>query len=131
MFFPTFNVKSYFIVNVDKFLTINSVTHSFFADSSGWSVGYKSLQLTFFPIILIAGIVLQIFQLKKDTAEVVSGFDYSTAVPESSKIGLRMTMTIIPIIGLLVAILWFKKHYILNDAKLEEINNEIAEKKLK
>lgn len=81
--------------------------------------------------VFIAGIVLQIFQLKKDTADVVSGFDYSTAVPESSKIGLRMTMTIIPIIGLFAAILWFKKHYILNDAKLEEINNEIAEKKLK
>ena len=61
----------------------------------------------------IAGIALQIFQLKKDSAEVVAGFDYSTAVSEGSKIGLRMTMTIIPIVILIIGLIIFKKKYIL------------------
>ncbi|MBR1639647.1 MAG: MFS transporter [Treponema sp.] len=80
--------------------------------------------------VFVAGIALQIFKLKKDDADIISGFDYSSAVSESSKIGLRMTMTIIPVIGLFVAILWFKKKYILTDAKIEEISNELKAKSL-
>jgi len=70
----------------------------------------------------IAGIALQIFNLKKDTADVVAGFDYSTAVSEGSKVGLRMTMTLIPIAGLFIAIIWFKNKYILTEEKLKEIS---------
>lgn len=74
--------------------------------------------------VFIAGIALEIFNLKQNNAEaVVSGFDYSSVVSESSKIGIRMTMTIIPIIGLIFAIIWFKKKYILTEKKLEEIEN--------
>ena len=36
-----------------------------------------------------------------------------------------MVMTIIPILGLLFALFWFKKHYILTDQKVEEIAAEV------
>ena len=39
--------------------------------------------------------------------------------------GLRMTMTIVPIIGLIIAIICFKKKFILTDEKMEEITSEL------
>lgn len=51
--------------------------------------------------------------------------DLSKLVPFSSKVGLRMTMTIIPIIGLLIAFIWFKKRFILTDEKVAEISEQV------
>ena len=45
------------------------------------------------------------------------------------KMGLRMAMTIIPIIGIIFAIFWFKKKYILTDEKLQEISVELVKRK--
>lgn len=76
--------------------------------------------------IFIASISLQIFSLSNDSASEAEQFvDFSQAVAQSSKIGLRMTMTIIPVLGLLVAIIWFKRKYILTDEKLAQISEEI------
>ena len=36
-----------------------------------------------------------------------------------------MTMTIIPVIGLIIAFFWFRKRYILTDEKVEEIAAEV------
>ena len=55
--------------------------------------------------------------------------DFSAAVSQSAKIGLRMTMTILPIIGLFVAVLWFRRRYKLNEAKMAEINAELEASK--
>ena len=41
----------------------------------------------------------------------------------------RMTMTIIPIVGLLIALFWFKKKFILTDEKVEEISAQVKAKK--
>ena len=49
----------------------------------------------------------------------------SLAVSASSKLGLRMTMTILPIIGLMIAVFIFGKKYILTDEKLEEISEKL------
>lgn len=68
----------------------------------------------------IASICLQIFNISDNTDTVV---DNVTAT--SSLMGLRMTMTILPIVGLLIAIFIFGKRYILTDEKLEEISNEL------
>ena len=63
-------------------------------------------------VALAASIVIQIFQIKKDeTAEVL------TAIAPVSRLGLRMCMTIIPILVLLIGLLVFRKHYILTDEK--------------
>ena len=75
---------------------------------------------------LIAAACLQIFSLSSEaTTEAEQTMDLSTAVPASSKIGLRMTMTILPIIGLIVAFFWFRKRYILTDEKIEEISAKL------
>jgi melibiose permease len=42
-------------------------------------------------------------------------------------IGLRMTMTVIPIIGLLIAVFYFNRKYVLNDAKMQEIRESIKQ----
>ena len=73
-----------------------------------------------------ASICLQINSLSDAaTTEADKAIDFSAAVHDSAKIGLRMTMTIIPIIGLFIAILWFKKKFILTDEKVEEISDQV------
>ena len=39
--------------------------------------------------------------------------------------GLRITMTILPIAGLLIAVYVFKKKYELNEGRLKEISKEL------
>ena len=47
------------------------------------------------------------------------------AIDSSAVTGLRMVMTLTPIVVLIVALIIFKSKYILTDEKLEEITNEI------
>ncbi|MCM1040497.1 MAG: glycoside-pentoside-hexuronide (GPH):cation symporter [Ruminococcus sp.] len=70
---------------------------------------------------LIASICLSVFKLSDDTNAVVEAAG-------SSVIGLRMTMTVIPIIGLLVAVFLFHKKFILTEEKVEEIAEKIKAK---
>lgn len=77
----------------------------------------------------IAALALQILDLSNDTAETATEIDYSLGVEAAQKMGLRMTMTIIPIVGLVFAIFWFKKKYILTDEKLQEISVELVKRK--
>ena len=74
----------------------------------------------------IASIALSLFHLSNDAVdEAAQTVDFSAAVDTASKTGLRMTMTVIPVIGLLIALLWFRKKYILTDAKVAEIAEEV------
>ena len=47
----------------------------------------------------------------------------------SSRMGLRMCMTLIPIAVLIVGLVVFWKNYILTDEKLEEINGQLRAKR--
>ena len=77
--------------------------------------------------IFIASMCLQIFSLSNaDTTEAEKLEDLSKYVAESSKVGLRMTMAVVPIVGLIVAFFWFKSRYKLTDEKLDEINTELT-----
>ena len=49
------------------------------------------------------------------------------AVAGGSVVGLRMTMTVIPVIGLLIAVFYFHRKYILTEQKMEEIMERIKE----
>jgi melibiose permease len=80
---------------------------------------------------LIAALALQVLALSNDTAETAAMVDYSAGVSAMQKMGLRMTMTIVPICGLIFAIFWFKKKYILTDEKLQEISVSLVERKAK
>ncbi len=72
---------------------------------------------------LIASICLSLNNLKAESGnEVEQLYDFSKDVSASAKLGLRMTMSIIPIIGLFVAIAVFRKKFILTEKKMEEIN---------
>lgn len=70
---------------------------------------------------LVASICLSVFHLNSDTentAEVAKA-----AV--SSVVGLRMTMTLIPIAGLVIAGIFFYKKYKLTEEKVEEIAEQV------
>ncbi|MBO5521488.1 MAG: MFS transporter, partial [Eubacterium sp.] len=79
---------------------------------------------------LIASVSLAVFKLSSEsTTEAQQTIDFAKNVADSSKGGLRMTMTIIPVILLFVGLLWFRKKYILTDQKMEEISGRIREKR--
>ena len=78
-----------------------------------------------------ASLCLQINHLQKDVEDTAEKIDYSLSVAASSKFGLRMTMAVIPVVGLIIALIIFYKKYILTDAKISEISKELEAKKTK
>ena len=74
----------------------------------------------------IASVCLQINALSNAaTTEAEQSVDFSQGVSQSARIGLRMTMSVLPMIGLIAAIILFRKKYILTDEKLKEIAGKI------
>ena len=73
---------------------------------------------------LIASICLSICNLSDNTDVVEAVVDTTT----SNVFGLRMTMTVFPIIGLIIALIVFRKKFILSEAKVEEIAQKLREK---
>jgi melibiose permease len=69
---------------------------------------------------MIATICLTFSNINQDTSETLAQHASGQNVAV-----LRMTMTIAPIIGLLIALFIFAKNYILTDEKLDEIKNHI------
>lgn len=72
---------------------------------------------------LIASIVLSVFHISSKEAAV------GTAIAAQSRMGLRFSMTILPMVVLIIGLIVFKKHYILTDEKLEEITEEIKKRR--
>ena len=75
---------------------------------------------------LIASICLSVFNLSNDTSDTEAVVE---AVANSSVVGLRMTMTVIPIVGLLIAVFLFSRKYILTEDKVTEIAAEVKAKR--
>ena len=79
---------------------------------------------------LIASICLSVFNLSSDSVtEAEQTIDFSASVSAASQAGLRMTMTILPIIGLFIGLFWFKKKFVLTEEKMNEISGELNAKK--
>ena len=72
---------------------------------------------------LVASFCLTVCHLSQNTDGA------AVAAAGSSVAGLRLTMTVFPIAGLLVAVFYFRKKYILSEQKVEEIAKEIKEMK--
>lgn len=72
---------------------------------------------------MVSSVCLTIFNLSNDTSQAAEA-----AVAGSSVMGLRLTMTVIPIIGFLVAVFLFHKKYLLTEKKIEEINGELKKR---
>ena len=74
----------------------------------------------------IASICLQLNKLSDAAvSEADKLVDFSLTVTASAKAGLRMTMTVIPIIGLVAALFWFRKRFILTDEKVAELSEQV------
>ncbi len=89
---------------------------------------------------LVASICLTIFNIQENSQKVldmkglldkIASSGVLASIDNSSVIGLRMIMTIGPTIVLVIALLFFKAKYILNDEKLQEISMELVMRKSK
>ena len=75
---------------------------------------------------LIASISLTVFSLSSEaTTEAQQTVDFAQNVAASSKTGLRMTMTVIPVVLLLAGLAWFRKKFLLDDARMKEITEKL------
>ena len=76
---------------------------------------------------MAASVCLSVNHLQSGTevSEADKLVDWSLGVSASAKTGLRFTMAVIPIAGLLVALLWFRKRYRLTDERVAEIAAQV------
>lgn len=72
---------------------------------------------------LIASVCLSVFHISEDTSSAVE------SVASSSVVGLRMTMTVVPIAGLFIAVLLFHKKFILTEDRVQEIADQVKAKR--
>ena len=71
----------------------------------------------------LSSMVLFVFHISSNKEAVVT-----EPIAASSRMGLRLSMTIIPIVVLVIGFIVFKKRYILTDRKLAEISKELEKK---
>ena len=71
--------------------------------------------------VFITGVALDLFNISQNSEGVASTSEVSNAnLP-----GLRLTMTVLPIAGMLLALFIFFKKFILTEEKMKEINEEL------
>ncbi len=75
--------------------------------------------------VFITGIALDVFNVNSDTTEAAAA---ASQVASTNLMGLRLTMTVLPIAGMLIAVIVFFKKFILTEDKMEEINSELAQR---
>ena len=76
--------------------------------------------------VFAASICLSLNHLSsEETTEAEQVIDFAKDVSNSAKMGLRMTMTILPVIGLFIAIVVFAKKFILSEEKVQEITEQL------
>ena len=84
--------------------------------------------------VFIAGICLDIFDIQKDSKQVLNMDIVNNMVEKSgvldtagegAVLGLRLIMTMLPIVILIIAVLIFRAKYKLTDEKLDEITTEL------
>ncbi|MCR5250727.1 MAG: glycoside-pentoside-hexuronide (GPH):cation symporter, partial [Lachnospiraceae bacterium] len=71
--------------------------------------------------VFLTGIALDLFRISKNTEGVADAAESATA----NLTGLRLTMTVLPIAGMLLALFIFFKRFILTEEKMAEINKEL------
>lgn len=72
----------------------------------------------------VSSMVLYIFHISSDKEAVIV-----EPIAEGSRMGLRFSMTLIPIVVLVIGAIVFAKKYILTDAKMNEITEELHSRK--
>ncbi len=82
-----------------------------------------------FVVKLASGVAALVASICLSVNHISSDETIKAAISKSSVVGLRMTMTIIPILVLVVAFVLFKAKYILTDEKLKEITEQLKSRK--
>ena len=83
-----------------------------------------------FVVKLASGVAALVVSICLSLSHLSSNTDADAAVTTGGSVaGFRMTMTVIPIIGLIIALIYFHKKYILTDKKMEEITKGIKERR--
>ncbi len=75
--------------------------------------------------VFLAAMSIKLFGISDDTSDAAA----TMIVPTESLMGLRITMTLLPIIGLIIAVLIFKNRYKLTEQRLKEISMELKERR--
>lgn len=73
---------------------------------------------------LFASLILQFTKISE-----LSKLEEIVLASDASRTGLRFSMTLIPMVLMVVAIILFKRRYVLTDEKMEEIQRDLAAKK--
>ena len=71
--------------------------------------------------VWVTSVCLAVSKLSKDTADTGA----VEIAEDATVLWLRLTMTVVPIIGLLIAVFLFRKKYILTEEKIAEITEQI------
>lgn len=124
-------IPAFFIFAANGLLTI--LTTVFLANSvdyGQWKNGTRDESVIFsmqtFVVklasgvaVLMASICLQIFHISKNTE------DAEAVAAAQSVMGLRLTMTVLPVIGLVAAAIFFTRKFKLTDEKMKEISDKL------
>ncbi len=82
-----------------------------------------------FVVKLSSGLSAFVASLVLTLTHINSKAETITEISAGSRLGLRLSMTILPIVVLLIGALIFKTKYTLTDEKLDEINAELSKRK--
>lgn len=75
--------------------------------------------------VLIASLCISLSHINKDTSEAAA----TVSATDSGLLILRMTMTVLPIAGLVIAVIYFRKRFLLTEKKVEEIAQQLKERR--
>lgn len=116
-------VAAIVLINCSLYITSNLLIYFFKYDMGGdnWNANYVLFNSFGGAIQILSMMLIYPFVRKFMSAIKVFYLSLFMAV-------LRMTMTIIPIIGLLLAVMVFGKKYILTDEKIKDINAQLAKR---
>ena len=126
-------IPGFFIFAATGVLTV--LTTVFLAntvDYGEWKNGRRDESVIFsmqtFVVKLASGISALLASLCLEIFHISDNADAALDVAGSSVMGLRFTMTVIPIAGLIAAFIFFRRKYILTDEKVQEIADTLKEK---
>ncbi len=127
-------VPGFFIFASSGILTV--LTTVFLADTvdyGEWKNGRRDESVIFsmqtFVVKLASGIAVLLASLCLEFFHISDNTEVTAAISEQSVMGLRLTMTVLPIIGLVAAMIFFGKKYKLNDEMMREVAAKLKEKR--
>ncbi len=126
-------IPGFFIFAATGVLTV--LTTVFLAntvDYGEWKNGRRDESVIFsmqtFVVKLASGIAALLASLCLEIFHISDNAEAAVEVAGSSIMGLRFTMTVIPIVGLIAAFIFFGKKFVLTDEKVQEIADTLKER---